>query len=176
MGGGITPCVELETNIKCVVYSILIGIIYWYTPKKNINVTIIVCLLHIFANIGYDKYYRCKEHNNKYIRYITLSIIFGLFVHFVPRKNWYILAVTIYFPYMIMAYYDFFFNCDHKKLQPSPFPFGRMIYVPFKPGDYKNKVDNLCPNGTKVWDFVDRVTLFIIIGVIFVVSFGKIIG
>lgn len=173
MGGGVTPCLKLEPNIKCIIYSLLVGIIYWFTPKKNIAITLIIFLCHVMTNVLYDNYYRCQEHNTQYIRYIIFGLLFSIFIHFTPRKNYFILGAVLYFPYLIMAYYDFFFNCDYKKLQPSPLPFGRLIYVPFKPKDYRDREAMLCPDGKMVWDFIDRVAFFIIIGVLFVVVFGK---
>ena len=172
MGGGITPCLNLEPNIKCIIYSLLVGILYWFTPRKQASIAFFIFFIHVLVNVIYDGYYRCQENTTRYTRYIIIGLIFSIFIYFTPRKNYFILGAALYFPYLIMAYYDFFFNCDYKRLQPSPLPFGRLIYVPFKPKDYKDRAARLCPDGEKVWDFVDRVALFMIIGVVFVTIFG----
>ena len=61
-----------------------------------------------------------------------------------PQKNKVILIFSLYFPYFILAWYDYFSNCSFK-MNPTIFPFGRFIYLPIKPLPYKKRYENLDP-------------------------------
>ena len=54
------------------------------------------------------------------------------------------MAVLLYLPYFLLAWYDFFMNCRFR-MQPTIFPFGRYIYLPFKPNPYKKRYAELDP-------------------------------
>ena len=81
---------------------------------------------------------------------------------FLPPKNRWILVFLLWFPYIAMAWYDYGYDC-HSKLQPTAVPFGRVIWLPFKPPGYKKAYEDLPPEKKAIMDRVDHVagwTLF----------------
>jgi hypothetical protein len=63
---------------------------------------------------------------------------------FAPAKNVLVLLVLLWLPYVSMAWYDYVYQCNYK-MQPTLFPFGRWIFLPFKPDGYKKEFERL-PN------------------------------
>lgn len=55
---------------------------------------------------------------------------------FLPPRSWWALAVLLWLPYVAMAWYDEFYNCSDK-MQPTIVPFGRTLFLPFKPAAYQ---------------------------------------
>lgn len=104
MAGGIFPGKPFEFNIKCIVFTLVLVLGYWYAPPKN---------------------------------------------------KW-ILAFLIWFPYIALAWYDYSYDCKNK-LQPTAVPFGRYIWLPFKPPGYKDEFNALPPEKIAIMDRVDHV-------------------
>lgn len=74
-----------------------------------------------------------------------------------PPKNMYVLFFLLWFPYIALAWYDYMYKCQDK-LQPTIVPFGRYIWLPFKPPGYKDEFNKL-PRSTIRWmDRVDHLT------------------
>uniref|UniRef100_A0A6C0H7P6 Uncharacterized protein n=1 Tax=viral metagenome TaxID=1070528 RepID=A0A6C0H7P6_9ZZZZ len=103
-------------------------------------------------------------------------IIFTLFLSggywYLPKKNIFILFFLLWFPYILLAWYDYFYNCQDK-MMPTLIPFGRYIFLPFKPPDYQNEYNKLPDNAIKSMDLIDHITLwtlFIII-IFFILKF-----
>ena len=86
--------------------------------------------------------YLCKINNILYTGIYVL--ITTALLAYLPLKNKIVLAFSIYFPYFIMAWYDYFANCSFR-MNPTIFPFGRFIYLPIKPDPYKRRYDTLDP-------------------------------
>jgi len=86
--------------------------------------------------------YECKVNNLVYTAMYVLSTT-GLLMY-LPRKNKVVLAFSLYFPYFILAWYDYFAQCSFR-MNPTIFPFGRFIYLPMKPPPYKQRYDTLDP-------------------------------
>jgi|TARA_B000000477_G_C6034444_1_gene203149 hypothetical protein len=56
-------------------------------------------------------------------------------------------------------------------MNPTVFPYGRWIYLPFKPSNYKEKFENIDPAVLKNIKAVDKyATIFILTGVSFYVA------
>ena len=51
---------------------------------------------------------------------------------FLPPKNLFVLFFLLWFPYLAMAWYDYMYECRNK-LGPTIVPFGRFMWLPFKP-------------------------------------------
>ena len=79
-----------------------------------------------------------------------------------PPKNLYILFFLLWAPYIAMAWYDYSYDCENK-LGPTAVPFGRMIWLPFKPPGYKQAFDDLPPEKIAIMDRVDHVTAWTIL-------------
>lgn len=73
----------------------------------------------------------CEEPSLN-LKCIVFSVILALFYWFAPKKNKWILLATLYFPYLIMAYYDHYYDCRRFPLRPT---YLSLFYAPFKPKD-----------------------------------------
>jgi len=83
----------------------------------------------------------------------TLILAGGYWV--LPHKNPWVLAFLIWSPYIALAWYDYSYNCQDK-LKPTLVPFGRYIWLPFKPPGYKNEFNKLPPEQIKDMDTMDH--------------------
>jgi hypothetical protein len=88
-------------------------------------------------------------------------IIFTFFIAagywFLPPRNFYVLVFLLWIPYVALAWYDYSYDC-RDKMQPTVFPFGRYIFLPFKPQGYKNEFAKLSPEQINIMDQVDHIT------------------
>lgn len=75
---------------------------------------------------------------------------------YLPRKNLWILVFLLWSPYIALAWYDYAYDCQ-LKLQPTAVPFGRAIWLPFKPPGYKQAYEDLPPEKKAIMDKVDHV-------------------
>ncbi len=152
-------------NIKCVIYSFYVALSYWLVPKERHDMLLLVnFLLASWYNARYD----CA-HNvwylNAAIALLQTSVSYSL-----PSKNKYALIALLYFPYLVLAWYDFLLRCKFR-MNPTEFPYGRWIYLPFKPSNYKEKFENIDPAVLKNIKAVDKyATIFILTGVSFYVA------
>ena len=153
MAGGLFDNQPFSINIKCVVGTFMVACVYWMLPKNehHIIISILVALVSSISIFLYNKTYDCQqfiesenEVKNKVeneVENILLSVCIGLIsfalVQFIlPRKNYWVLATALYLPYLVIAWWDYIFDCSNR-MDPTIFPFGRYIYLPFKPSDYK---------------------------------------
>lgn len=95
----------------------------------------------------------------------TLLIAGGYW--YLPPKSIPVLVALLYFPYLALAWYDYIYKCEYK-LQPTIFPFGRWLYLPFKPQEYKDAYENLSDESKEKIANWDRFFLFIILGIVIV--------
>jgi hypothetical protein len=100
-----------SVNVKCIVLTIIVCIIYWFGKKKEIILPL--CILGI---LFYDSLYSC---NVNYLRSIIISIIFFGLLLTLPKKNKLVLLLFLYFPYLLLAIYDYQFDCKRNKLGPT---------------------------------------------------------
>lgn len=114
------------------------------------------------------------------IKCIIFTIIIAGGYWLLPHKNMYVLIFLLWIPYLALAWYDYYYDCQDK-MKPTLFPFGRQIYLPFKPPDYKKEFDEMTPSQIKAMDNFDHITswtiLIIIIAIIIFlrkkIFFGK---
>ncbi len=95
----------------------------------------------------------------------TLLIAGGYW--YLPPKNIPVLVALLYFPYLALAWYDYVYKCEYK-LQPTLFPFGRWLYLPFKPQEYKDAYRDLPDESKEKIAEWDRFFFFIILGIVIV--------
>jgi hypothetical protein len=86
---------------------------------------------------------------------IIFTLILAGGYWFLPHKNPWVLAFLIWSPYIALAWYDYSYNCQDK-LKPTLVPFGRYIWLPFKPPGYKNEFNKLPPEQIKDMDTMDH--------------------
>ena len=86
---------------------------------------------------------------------------------FLPPRNKWIGTALLWLPYVSMAYYDYAYDCANK-MAPTPYlPFGRWLFLPFKPAGYQAAYKALSAEEQAVFDKVDHVagwTLVVIAG------------
>ena len=97
-------------------------------------------------------------------------IIFTLFIAggywLLPPKNFYVLVFLLWLPYVALAWYDYSYKCQDK-MMPTIIPFGRYLFLPFKPQGYKNEFNKLPPEAIQAMDTLDHIagwTIVIAIG------------
>lgn len=117
MSGGIFPNYPFHFNIKCIIFTFIIVLGYWYFPPKNIIV----------------------------------------------------LLFLLWIPYISLAWYDYSYHCIDK-MQPTLIPFGRYIFLPFKPKDYNKKFRELPKSAIRAMDTLDHISGWTIL--IILVSIG----
>lgn len=98
---------------------------------------------------------------------IVFSLLIAGGYWYLPHKSVPVLVALLYFPYLAMAWYDYIYSCDYR-LQPTIFPFGRFVYLPVKPPDYKERYDNLSQDSKDKIARWDRFFAFILLGVLLV--------
>lgn len=86
---------------------------------------------------------------------IIFTLILAGGYWFLPHKNPWVLAFLIWSPYIALAWYDYSYNCQDK-LKPTLVPFGRYIWLPFKPPGYKDEFNKLPPEQIKDMDTMDH--------------------
>jgi len=81
MSGGIFPNYPFHFNIKCIIFTLIIALGYWYLPQKNIFILKFLLWLPYIALAWYDYSYKC---NNKSVPTI-LPFARYLFLPFKPQ-------------------------------------------------------------------------------------------
>jgi len=93
------------------------------------------------------------------IKCIIFTAILAAGYWFAPHKNLWVLSFLIWFPYIALAWYDYSYNCQDK-LKPTLVPFGRYIWLPFKPPGYKKAFDELPPEQIQAMNTLDHLVLW----------------
>lgn len=75
---------------------------------------------------------------------------------FLPPRTWWVLALLLWLPYVSMAWYDFFYKC-RDTMDPTVVPFGRALFLPFKPEPYRREFSKMAQSQLDVMDAVDHV-------------------
>lgn len=75
---------------------------------------------------------------------------------FLPPKNVWVLLGLLWLPYVAMAWYDYAYDC-RDKMQPTLFPFGRYIFLPFKPPGYQAEFERMDASQIEAMDRLDHV-------------------
>lgn len=75
---------------------------------------------------------------------------------YLPPRSWWVLAMLMWLPYVSMAWYDHFYDCKDK-MDPTVVPFGRYIFLPFKPDGYKREYSKMAQSQLDTMGRVDHV-------------------
>ena len=86
---------------------------------------------------------------------IFTALLAGGYWYLPYRKIW-IFLFLLWFPYVALAWYDYSYDCQNK-LGPTAVPFGRYIWLPFKPAGYKKAFNELPPEKIETMNKVDHV-------------------
>lgn len=154
MAGGLFDNKPFSVNLKCIVVSILIAYIYWY--KIDYLKPIQWSCAFVVAAYLYNSslLYSCKNSKKSLNVIVTAALLVYFVTRNLPRKNKFILAACLYLPYIMLAWWDYYLDCD-TRMDPTIFPFGRYIYLPFKPPDYTQRWDVMSSSKKKTiarWD------------------------
>ena len=84
----------------------------------------------------------------------TLLIAGGYW--FLPPKNVWVLIFLLWLPYVLMAWYDYLYDC-RDKMKPTLFPFGRYVFLPFKPPGYKAEFERMDPAQIEIMVRLDHI-------------------
>lgn len=61
MAGGLFPGYPFKFNLKCVVFTALLAGGYWYLPRRNLVVLVLLLWLPYIALAWYDYMYKCQQ-------------------------------------------------------------------------------------------------------------------
>jgi hypothetical protein len=100
------------------------------------------------------------------IKCIIFSLLLAAGYWYLPQKNILVLLALLYFPYLALAWYDYFYDCRKGQLQPTVFPFGEYLYLPFKPPDYKERYNELSQERKDTIKRYGRFIAAILVGII----------
>jgi hypothetical protein len=128
-------------NLKCVVYTASVALAYWFLPRNAVSVTVATVVAFMSVN-WYGHVYNCIWATTLFS--LLYSVGFGSFLWLAPVKSKALLVSCLYFPYFLLAWYDFFANCAFR-MNPTVYPFGRFVFLPVKPEPYKRTYDELDP-------------------------------
>lgn len=73
-----------------------------------------------------------------------------------PPRSVLTLLFLLWLPYVAMAWYDYMYDC-RDKMQPTLFPFGRHLFLPFKPPGYQAEMNKLAQSQLDAMDRLDHV-------------------
>ena len=96
------------------------------------------------------------------VKCIIFTAVLAAGYWFAPHKNLWVLAFLIWFPYIALAWYDYMYDC-RDKLKPTLVPFGREIWLPFKPPGYKEEFNKMPADQIAAMNKLDHVLFWTII-------------
>ena len=100
------------------------------------------------------------------VKCIIFTLVIAAGYWFLPPRNLWVLVFLLWLPYVAMAWYDYMYEC-RDKMQPTLFPFGRYMFLPFKPDGYKQEFDKMPPSQIEAMDRLDHaVGWSVVIGVV----------
>lgn len=143
-----------SVNTKCIVFTLLVSVLYWFVDRKELLVPVCITI-----NYLYDQYYDCEK---SIPRNILLGTVFALLLMIAPQKNKWVLALCLYLPYIILAIYDYHFDCTRNKFGPT---FLANFYAWAKPlhSDQIEVYKNWHPKWKSLINKVDLIVLLILL-------------
>lgn len=90
------------------------------------------------------------------VKCVVFSAVIAGGYWYLPPKSLYVLVFLLWLPYVSLAWYDYTYDCKDK-MQPTLFPLGRYVFLPFKPAGYKQAFDKMSPEQIKKMDELDHV-------------------
>ena len=89
------------------------------------------------------------------IKCIIFTLVIAGGYWYLPPRNLWVLVFLLWLPYVALAWYDYSYNCQDK-MMPTLFPFGRYVFLPFKPDGYKQEFNKLSPEQISQMDNLDH--------------------
>ena len=96
------------------------------------------------------------------VKCIVISLVLAAAYWYAPHKNKYVLLFILYVTYILIAYYDNFYDCRRWQFGPT---FLKTYYEWAKPPSSKQNIiySNLCPDKKKLIMIVDVVVFIALI-------------
>ena len=91
------------------------------------------------------------------IKCVVLTAIIAGGYWWLPPKSVWVLVFLLWLPYVALAWYDYAYSCQFQ-MQPTLLPFGRWLFLPFKPPSYKKAYEDLPPEAKADMDTIDHIT------------------
>ena len=156
-----------SANLRCIVFTLIVALGYWFLPKKNKGVMIGLGIFAVLSLLLYDSLFKCSANIalviGKYVVYVALlcSLYWCL-----PKKNKWILLLCLFVPYILLAWHDYLYNCK-RTMGPT---YLSWFYAWAKPPESKQIKDykNLCP---RVRTKINTVNLIVLITIIVAAPF-----
>jgi hypothetical protein len=89
------------------------------------------------------------------IKCIVFTLVTAGGYWWLPPRSWWVLALLMWLPYVSLAWYDHMYDC-RDKMGPTLFPFGRYVFLPFKPPGYKREFDRMPASQIRAMDRLDH--------------------
>jgi hypothetical protein len=96
------------------------------------------------------------------IKCIVFTLIVAGGYWYAPPKNVWVLLLTMWAPYVAMAWYDYMYECKDK-MQPTIVPFGRYIFLPFKPPGYRREYERMAASQHAQMRRVDHAIAWVLV-------------
>ena len=152
MAGGVGGR-PFEFNIKCVIFTLLVALGYWYLPHRSPRVLAGLLLGALLAVAWYSAAYACSPAP---AAYVLFAAAVGLLYWWLPQRKVWALLLMLWLPYISMAWWDVLARCQ-SRLHPTNLPLGRLLFLPFKPPSYKAEYASLPPAKVAIMDRTDHV-------------------
>jgi hypothetical protein len=110
------------------------------------------------------------------IKCIIFTAILAGGYWYLPHKNPWILALLLWLPYIALAWYDWSYDC-RGKLGPTVVPFGRYLWLPFKPPAYQNEFNKMADEQIQTMNKVDHLVgwTIVVAGLVYILYKRKVI-
>lgn len=102
------------------------------------------------------------------IKCVIFSLLLAGGYWYLPKRRIWILVALLYFPYLALAWYDYYYQCQSGLLQPTIFPFGEYLYLPYKPPDYKERYNKMSQERKDTMKHYGRFVAFVLLGLVLV--------
>ena len=98
------------------------------------------------------------------IKCIIISIGLALAYWYAPPRNKYVLLFILYSTYLMIAYYDYFYDCRRGQFGPT---FLKTYYEWAKPRNSKQNIiySNLCPDKKRIIFIVDILVFIVLLAI-----------
>jgi len=91
------------------------------------------------------------------IKCIIFTFVIAAGYWYLPSRKMYILAFLLWLPYVALAWYDYSYDCNDK-LQPTIIPYGRYLFLPFKPPGYNIEFNKMSKDQIQAMNSLDHIT------------------
>lgn len=102
------------------------------------------------------------------LKCVVFTFVLAAGYWYLPHKNPWILAFLLWFPYIALAWYDYAYDCQNK-LGPTIVPFGRYLWLPFKPPGYQSEFNKLADEQIQAMNRLDHLVGWTIVASVFAI-------